>query len=378
MQAIRFSPRAKVITVWILVGLTILFLYRAWPIAVPFFWALVTAYIFLPLIHMLAERTRVPRVCWIILLYLAVGALLYLAISFLIPVLVRQYGDLRDAAPAIIENVQTFIRENSRLEIFGVTLNLETVSDNVAAMLEDLVRHLPSQVLAGVGVLFGTLAKIVVYLVATFSFLLQGDRWGQGFIELLPPQAKAELQPLLRRVHVTLTAYLRGQLLLMLIMGSLSWISLTILQVRFVLILALMAAVLEVVPLLGPIAVGTAAALVSLFQPTTPFGWSNVTLAVVVVLLYTILQQLENNIIVPNLVGYMVELPPLMVIFVALAGGYMGGVLGLLLAIPIAATIRIILQYLYAKLMDRPFLFEESPNQRRGRRRRKKGKEATQ
>lgn len=378
MQAIRFSPRTKVITVWILVGLTILFLHRAWPIAVPFFWALVTAYIFLPLIRMLSERTRVPRVCWIILLYLAVGALLYLAISFLIPVLVRQYGDLRDAAPGIIEDVRTFIRENSRLEIFGFTLNLETVSDNVAAMLGDLVRHLPSQVLAGVGVLFGTLAKIVVYLVATFSFLLQGDRWGQGFIDLLPPQAKAELQPLLRRVHVALTAYLRGQLLLMLIMGSLSWISLTILQVRFVLILALMAAVLEVVPLLGPIAVGTAATLVSLFQPTTPFGWSNFTLAVVVVLLYTILQQLENNIIVPNLVGYMVDLPPLMVIFVALAGGYMGGVLGLLLAIPIAATIRIILQYLYAKLMDRPFLFEEFPDRRRGRRRRKKGKEATQ
>jgi predicted PurR-regulated permease PerM len=95
---------------------------------------------------------------------------------------------------------------------------------------------------------------------------------------------------------------------------------------------------------------------------------------VVIVVIYTVLRQLEDQIIIPNLVGYMVDLPPLLVIFVILAGGSVGGAMGLLVAIPLAATIKIILRYLYAKLMDKPVVFEELPQRksrkkRRGRRR---------
>jgi predicted PurR-regulated permease PerM len=374
MQTIRLSSRAKVITVWILLILTVLFLYRVRSIALPFFWAMVTAYIFTPLIRILSKRTRVPRIWWIVLLYISLGGLIYWAIAVLVPIMIRQYEDLLNIAPEIVDNIQAFIIENSRLELFGYSINLESLSDELVTMLGDLARSLPEQALYGVTLVFETAVNGLIFLIATFYFLLHGEKWAQEVVGLLPPHVQADLTPLFQRIHITLTAYIRGQLFLIAIMSTLTYIALVILRVRFALVLALMTGILEIIPWLGPVTAGGITSLVVLFQPDTPFGWSNFTLFVVIVVIYTVLRQLEDQIIIPNLVGYMVDLPPLLVIFVILAGGSVGGAMGLLVAIPLAATIKIILRYLYAKLMDKPVVFEELPQRksrkkRRGRRR---------
>lgn len=372
MQTIRFSSRAKVITVWILLILLVLFLYQVRAVTLPFFWAMITAYIFQPLIRFLSERTRIPRIWWIILLYLSVGALVGWAIAVLVPIVGRQYGGLLEAVPDIVADIQTFIRENSRLEFYGFTLNLEVLSDDLATLVGDLARNLPEQALAGVTLVFETVVKGLIYLLATFYLLLHGETWTRQLFSLLPPHVQADLSPLFRQVHTTLTSYIRGQLFLIAIMSTLTYIGLLVFQVRFALVLALMTGVLELIPWLGPFMAGGITILVVLFQPTTPFGWSNLTLAIAVAILYTVLRQLEDQFVIPNLVGYMVDLPPLLVIFVILAGGSMAGAMGLLVAIPIAATVKIILRYLYAKLMDKPVVFEDQPAKKRRRPRRAK------
>lgn len=361
MQSIRFTPRAKTATVWILFILAMLFLYQVRGISLIFFWAIVTAYIFHPIIRFLTQRTRIHQVWWIILLYVSLGMLFYWAIAVLVPVAVRQYDELLVAAPDIIRDIQSFIQENSRIEFYGFTLNLETLAEELVTVLGDLVRNLPEQAIAGVTLVFETLAKGIIYLIAVFYFLLHGEKWVQQGFSLLPPHVQSDLRPLFHRINVTLLAYIRGQLLTILIMGTLTYIGLAILRVRFALVLALISGVLEIVPFLGPVAAGGVTILVVLFQPTIAFGWSNLTMAIVVAILYTILHQVENDFVVPNLLGYMMDLSPLLVIFVVLAGGSLAGPVGLLLAIPIAASIKIILRYLYAKLTDKPVVFEELP-----------------
>ncbi len=374
-QPVRFSSRTKVITIWVLLILGVVFLYRVRGVVAPFFWAIVVAYIFTPLVRLLERRTRLPRAVWIILLYIGLGGLVYWAITGIVPLLAGQYDELLRSLPDILEDVQAFIQENGQVEILGFTLHLGALSNELATFLGDLARSIPEQALQGVSFVFETVLNGVIFLIATFYFLLHGEDWARQLFALLPPHIQLDLQPLLHRVHITLTAYIRGQVFLIAIMSTLAYIPLVILQVRFALVLALITGVLEIIPWLGPITAAGIAGLVALFQPETPFGWSNLTLCLVVLSIYTVLQQLENNFIVPNLFGYMVDLPPLLVLFVVLAGGFLAGPLGLLVAIPLAATIKIILRYLYAKLMDRPVVFQEVSGRKKKRRRRKEAKE---
>ncbi len=360
VEPIRFTNRARAVTMWVLVIITLVLLYSVRDVVVPFFWAIVVAYIFHPLVKKIHEKTKVPRPIWIILLYLVAFALIGWAVAVLIPLVERQYGDLVKGVPDILNSIQTFVRENSRLEFYGLTVNLQAISDEIVSTLGSLARNLPGQAILGITVVFGTVLKFVVFLVATFHFLLFGERWVGFSISLLPPRLQAELLPVLSRIHRTLGAYLRTQLIRIAMVSTIVYVALTILQVRFALILAIMAGFLDIVPTIGPTVSSAVTALVALVQPETPFGWSHLTLAIATVILYIGLNQLEENIILPPLIGFMVDLPPLVVLFAVLAGGQLAGILGLLLAVPVAASTKIILRYLYAKLMDKPVQLDEA------------------
>jgi predicted PurR-regulated permease PerM len=365
METIQFSPRAKRTAIWLVAAITLGVLYLARDIVGPFFWALIVAYVFHPLIKKLHEKTKVPRAIWIILLYLIAFALIGWAIAVFIPLVENQYTDLVQDVPDIIASVQTFVRENSRVDLYGFTLDLEAISTEVISALGSLARSLPGQALQGITLVFGTVLKIVIFLVATFHLLLFGERWVGAAIGLLPPPLQAELLPVLGRIHQTMGAYLRTQLIRIGMVSTIVYIVLSILQVRFALVLAIMAGILDIVPMIGPTVSSAVTVLVALVQPTTPFGWSHITLALATVILYIGLNQLEENIILPPLIGFMVDLPPLVVLFAVLAGEQLAGLLGLLLAVPIAASSKIILRYIYAKVMDQPVVLEEAVVRRR-------------
>ncbi len=359
MDSLRFSTRAKIITVWVVLLLAILFLWRVMDVVIPFFWAMLVAYILHPLIQWLNRTTRLPRFIWIILLYLAVGSLIYWGIAYLVPVIARQYEDLVKTIQDSVAAVQDYITRQKELVILGIHLDLETFGKQVAEWLTGLARSLPGQALAGVGLVIGTVLRLIVFLVATFHCLLFGERWVQSLLGLFPQPLREELTTLLQRIHLAFSVYLRAQLVRIVLVSVVLSIGLSILQVRFAVVLALFGGLMDIVPLIGPFISGGVTVLVTLFQPETPFGWSHLTLAIVVVLLYVGLNQFEENIVLPPIIGYIVDLPPLLVLFAVLAGGSIGGILGLFLAVPFAAALKIVLRYLYAKLMDQQVAFEE-------------------
>ncbi len=370
MESLRFSTRAKIITVWVVLLLAILFLWQVLDVAIPFFWAILVAYVLHPLIKWLNRTTRLPRFLWIILLYLAVGSLIYWGIAYLVPVVTHQYEGLVKAIQDIVSSVQDYISQQKEWVILGIRLDLQTFGEQVVEWLTGLVRSLPGQALAGVSLVVGTVLRIIVFLVATFHCLLFGERWVQSLLDLVPRPLREELTTLLQRIHLAFSAYLRAQLVRIALVSIVLSIGLSILQVRFAVLLALFGGLMDIIPLIGPFISGGVTVLVTLFQPETPFGWSHLTLAIVVVLLYVGLNQFEENIVLPPIIGYMVDLPPLLVLFAVLAGGSIGGILGLFLAVPFAAALKLVLRYLYAKLMDQQVAFEEMV--RRARRIRKK------
>lgn len=358
-EPILFSPRAKAISIAILLILGALLVYRVWDIFVPFFWAILTAYIFHPLVRWLHTKTRVPRVIWILLVYLAAGALIYWAIAVLIPVVAQQYEELRRGIPEALRSLQAFVRENPRLDVLGFQVELSSIADQTVQSLVRLVQDLPGRIVAGVTLVFETVLKLVIYLIATFYLLLFGEKWVNGSIALLTPRGQAEFLPLLRRIHLAVSAFLRAQLIRIVMMGILYSIGLSILGVRFSLLLGILAGFLDIVPQLGPILAALISVVVVLLQQAAPFGWSPLVQAVAVAILFIGLNQLEEQLILPPLIGFMVDLPPLVVLFAVLAGGSLAGVPGLFLGVPVAATVRIVLRYLYAKLMDQPVEYED-------------------
>ena len=119
------------------------------------------------------------------------------------------------------------------------------------------------------------------------------------------------------------------------------------------------------IPLIGPWTAGAIAVTIAFFQDTAPFGWSNMTLAIVVGLTYFALRQLEDSFVIPLVIGRIVHLHPLLVIFVLVVGTSLGGVLGLILAVPIAAVLKIVVSFFYAKLMARETRHIETIRDRR-------------
>lgn len=351
---IMFPLWAKITTVAIIIALTILLLREVGGLINPFIWAIITAYLLNPLVTAFASRTRISRGWWVILLYIFAGLLIYLGANWVVPRLARQYSDLVRALPDFAMRAERWIAENGTIVLGGSTVDLRPGEDEIANFFTELGRELPSSLPELVFGFFERLVLLLVYLVVTFYLLVQADQITEKMYSLIPQPQREEVRELGRSIDRVLGAYIRSQLLLIAIMAAVTYVPLWFLGVQYALILALATGFLEIIPFVGPWTAAGSAMLVALFQSGNNLGWPGWLLALVVGAIYTILRQAEDHLIIPNLVGRIVKLHPVIVIFSILAGAALGGALGLLMAVPLAATIKIILTYLYNKLIDSP------------------------
>jgi predicted PurR-regulated permease PerM len=150
---------------------------------------------------------------------------------------------------------------------------------------------------------------------------------------------------LLDKVNLSLGGYLRGQILLVIIMSTATSIVLTILGVRFALVLGIITGFLELIPLIGPWIAGGLAALTAFLTGGNHFGLDPTSLALLIGLIYLSLRMLEDYLVIPQLLGRLTRLHPVIVLFAVLAGGSLAGALGFILAVPVAASLRVLLEY---------------------------------
>jgi predicted PurR-regulated permease PerM len=150
------------------------------------------------------------------------------------------------------------------------------------------------------------------------------------------------------------SAYLRGQIILGLVIGILVGVSLAILGVQNALALGLLSGLLEFVPVIGPVIGAGVAVVVAFFQPANYLGLGSLEYALLVLGVMIIIQQLENNILVPRIVGEALDLHPLLVIIGVFMGGSLAGILGAILAAPVLATIKLLGVYAWRKMFDLP------------------------
>jgi predicted PurR-regulated permease PerM len=188
---------------------------------------------------------------------------------------------------------------------------------------------------------FGGFMSFVFMVVITFYMLLEENALKKFVKSITPSKYQPYLFQLLNRSQDRLRLWLRGQLILCIIIGFLAWLGLTIFGVKYSLVLGLWAGLTEFIPYLGPFL----GAIPAVFIALTTGSFMK---AILVVGWYIIIQQLENHLIVPKVMEKTVGLNPLVVIIIMLVGGKLAGMVGILLAVPLALVIKVFAEDFFA------------------------------
>jgi predicted PurR-regulated permease PerM len=343
----RWSSTTKRVVVGLFALAALYIIYRAGDIVRPFVWAGVLAFVLLPVVGILERRLSLPRTVSAAIVFLGLLAAIIGGGRVLVPLALDQLRDLQRTAPTLVANAQNTLAETA--DQFGLgDLDALIVTFAGVGDLTQMVARGAVPFIVGIG---HFLLELLVFLIATFFLLRDAPRLFQWFRRILPASQRNELIPLFAQVNTLLGRYVRGQMFLIGVMSTATFIGLSILQVPFVLLLAIMTGVLEVIPIVGPITAGAIACLVALGHPA-PWGLSQIWYVAIVAVMYTVLRHAEDYFVIPLVIGRIVRLHPAIVIFSLLTGGALYGLLGVLIAVPVAATLRLVLIYVGAKLRD--------------------------
>ncbi|MGB8697466.1 MULTISPECIES: chloramphenicol efflux transporter CxpE [Acinetobacter] len=334
--------------IFILSGIALILwvLYLLKPVVLPFIAAFLVAYLFSPLVEKL-HKIGLPRWLAISLVFIGIGVVLTLAMWYLVPLVWQQLMYARDSIPAGIHWLnytflpwvsQTFSVEQMEIDTQQMsTVVMEYIQTNYSA---DSIQAMVLKV-AQSGLNFIQIGGTVVLIpIIAFYFLLDWDRMLDSFRRLIPrPYEKSTLH-IVGECHQVLGAFVKGQFLVMFLLGTVYAVGLQVIGLEVGLIIGMVAGLASIIPYLG-FAVGIIAAVIAtLFQ----FGidWMHLALVLVV---FMIGQAVEGYILQPFLLGDKIGLSPVAVVFAVLAGAQLAGFLGMLIALPVAAVIVVLLRH---------------------------------
>ncbi|MDP9246275.1 MAG: AI-2E family transporter, partial [Chloroflexota bacterium] len=327
----------------------IFLMFRAGDIVRPFLWAAILGYILLPVVRAMERRVTNHRGFAAGIVFVALLLVIAGGVRFLAPLAVEQAQTFQRSLPTLIANAQNTLAET--LDQLGAEDLVPIVFGPIATAPIEVSRSVANLAVPFIVGFSHFLLEFLVFLIGTFFFLRDWPRLINWVKAQLPSASRHELLPLGEQVSILLSRYVRGQLLLVVIMSAATTIGLTFFGVPFSLLLGLVTGVLEVIPIIGPITAGAIACLVALGNPN-PFGMSQLAYVGAIAIMYTVLRHAEDYFVIPLVIGRIVRLHPALVIFSLLSGGAVFGLIGVVLAVPVAATLRLVLIYVSAKLRD--------------------------
>jgi predicted PurR-regulated permease PerM len=317
------------------------------PVIPPLLIALAVVYLLNPLVSAL-ERRGVPRVAGAGIVYVLFLCIVALVVSLLVPVVTRQVTAVIDHFPDYLADAQAMVRDigarfgqepNFRLDADQVREWL-SAGENRSAVTRYLtgLRSVTNSVISG-------LIIIVLGPVMAFYLLVDLPRLRRGAMALVPPSRREEIKGLMDRIGQAVGGFLRGQLLVALFVGVASSIGLWAIGLPFWLLVGMVAGVFNLVPLVGPFIGGGLAVIIALVsgQPLKAVWAALVLLAV---------QQIDNHLISPNVMGRTVQLHPVVVMLALLVGASFAGLFGMLVIVPLVAVAKIVFLFIWSKYVD--------------------------
>jgi predicted PurR-regulated permease PerM len=321
---------------WLAAILALVFLYLIRAILGPFIIAIILAYVLVPGVDALAQRFRVRRFFIVAGIYAILILLLLLLFISLRPTIALEFRSLREDSVEVVHRALVQLFGGEEIDIAGNVLHSQVIARTIVTNAQEALNS-PSTALQFAEALFQRVAETILTLIVLFYLLLDWEKLVAFAFRFIPPAARPRVSEIAFTIHRVLGQYLRGQLILIAVMATLTWLVLEfVFHLPFAFVIGIATGFLEIIPLVGPVLAAGIASVAAL-----AVGGPNLAIAVVV--FYTILRQVEDQLIAPNVLGRAVDLHPVAAIFAVLAGGVLWGTLGLVLGVPVAAAVKVIL-----------------------------------
>jgi predicted PurR-regulated permease PerM len=328
--SVRTIVRTVLIVLTIIGTLVVLYLLRR-----PLSWIFIAGFIAVAVsgpINLLSRR--LPRGVSIALVYLGLVLTPFVLAAVFVPPVVNQAADLADNAPKYAQDLQDFVNENKQLreleDKYDVTQKIEEEAGKLPDKLPDAAKALRD---LGFGVVSSVFAALTILFLSIFM-VASGRSWAAAFLRTRPPDQAERLDRTIRRIADAVGNFVAGAVLQATIAGVTTFIVLSILGVPFAGPLAVIVGLFDLLPLVGATIAAAFVGLVTVFNdfPVDTIVW---------VIWAVIYQQLENNVIQPQIQKRAVDIQPFVVLVAVLFGSTLFGIIGALLAIPIAASLQI-------------------------------------
>ncbi|WP_425878872.1 chloramphenicol efflux transporter CxpE [Acinetobacter sp. TWP2-2-3] len=347
----------------ILAGIALILwvLYLLKPVVVPFVAAFLIAYLFSPLVDVL-HRIGLARWLSISIVFIGIGVVVTLVMWYLVPLVWQQLMYARDSIPAGIHWINyTFLPWLS--DSFNL-VPMEIDTDQISSVVMDYVQTNYSAdsiqamllKLAQSGLNFIQIGGTIVLIpIIAFYFLLDWDRMLDSLRRLIPRPYEKTTLTIVSECHSVLGAFVKGQFLVMVLLGVVYAVGLQLIGLEIGLIIGMIAGLCSIIPYLG-FAVGIIAAVIATFFQFGIDWWQLVLVGIV----FMVGQAVEGYILQPFLLGDKIGLSPVAVVFAVLAGAQLAGFLGMLIALPVAAVIVVLLRHIREYYEHTPFYGDQA------------------
>lgn len=329
--------RIRQVLVFLIVGVVLLFLYRVRGAFTPFIFALLVVYLAHPLVTTL-EKKDIPRSVAILLVYLLFATLIGMVIAWLLPAVRDEIEQILVILPQQALRwerlAQGMLRRMRRVE---VPLTVKDAISNLFTRLQQGLEFFAERVVEITVALLSRVMSLIVAPIIAYYILRDRSLLKDQVLNLVPVHSRSDVLRLLSEINQVLNGFIRGQLIVSCAMAVMLTLGLSLIGVRYALLIGLIAGLFDLIPYFGPIIGAVPALLLASVQSFWKVVW--------VLVLFTAANQFEASVLVPKITGDRVGLHPLVVIFALLAGGELFGILGLLIAVPATAVGRVLLSF---------------------------------
>lgn len=350
----RWDTLTKRIVALILLLVLALIVYRFRALLSPLLVAFLIAFILDPLVDFLEHRLRMARGLATTLVFILLILLVAAAAALAVPPVVKAIRSLNLDFVQIAADLERLVARP--VPILNYELDLRSLYQQLRETLQSFVSTVAKGTVDFVFGFASTIFWLVTILLSAFYMVKDADRITAWLDSLPPPGMRDDFVRLRRQITDVWNAFLRGQLLMALAMAAIGTTAAAIVGLPNPLALGILTGAMEFVPSLGPVIAAVPAVLLALFQGSSWIPLGNFWFAVLVLGVYIGIQQIENYVLIPRIMGQSLNLHPIVVLLAIIAGGSLAGILGVLVAAPMVATLRVLGTYLYRRLTDQdPF-----------------------
>jgi predicted PurR-regulated permease PerM len=349
----NWSVQTKLLVSIILLVLAGYALYRFSMAIPPLILAVILSYILTPLVNRIQRLLHLPRLITILLVYLLLLLVLAALGRLVAPLLVEQLRKLLLSAEEIVENARSIY--NTPLEFAGITIDMRAQLGNLSGSLQSMMSLFRSTITALID-LVTAFAWLIFIFVISIYLIKDSAALSAWLGKLPPPDYRDDFAKLMEQIKIIWSSFLRGQILLslivILIITSLGFL----IGLPYAMLLGILAGLLEFMPSIGHGIWLTIAGFVALIGGSTWLPLPNWAFLLLLIVVHTLFTQVDLNFLIPRIIGRSVHLSPLVVILGIVIGVFSLGVLGVVLAAPTIASLRVIGRYIYALMFDQdPF-----------------------